>query len=208
MIGLTDNRWVLPLAIAVTAVLVAVAGVLAYDEFSGDRAPPDEPGPPPTGPTARRALRIASRAAEDWNRDAELAGATAHYARRDSGGYSGEWTFQFYSPLSKWMGLFVVENGRATLIRETLSPYEIPVFPDDEWRIDSDEALSIWWDQGGRYLVTRRPDAGITFRLRASEERPRRPAWIVTGTLPGHQSDFSLLVDAIDGSVLQEINPQ
>ena len=204
MIALTENRWVLPLAIALTAILVTVAGVLAYDEFSGYRADPEEPEMLPKGPTARKALQIASRAAEGWNQDAGLTGATVHYALQDSGEYSGEWTFQFYSPLSRWMGLFVVESGKATLVRETLSPYEIPVFHNGVWRVDSDEALSIWWDHGGRHLLTRRPDTGISLRLRAREADRSGAVWIVTGTLPGHRSEFSLVVDASDGSVVKE----
>ena len=125
MADLTNSRWLLPVAIAVTVILVAVAGVLAYDQFARPGSADETAGLPDIGVTARAALKIAARAAAGWHEDAGCAGAVVHYRSLSSAQEDAEWAFQFYSPSTRRLGLFVVEGREARLMRESLSPTDL-----------------------------------------------------------------------------------
>jgi len=206
MIRLAETRWLVPLAAIMTIMLVAVAGVLAFDQFSSPSDPPATSQPPEVGLTAKAAARPAYKSAEQWREDAELAGAQIHYTALGQGPKGAEWAFQFYSPSTERLAIFLVAGGEATLMRDTLSPYDLPTFSRETWRIDSDEVLSLWWDRGGSHLVRRRPDSDVTLRLRVSEQTPRGPSWTAVGSVPGQQSRFVIAVDATDGSVIERLD--
>jgi hypothetical protein len=193
---------VLLVTAVVTGAMLIVLGVLVYDEFVASAASGPAPGPPDLGMTARSALKQAEQAARAWQSDAELAGALLHQEATCSGPCEGEWAFQFYSPTSSRLALLVTAGGEATIVRDALSPYALPTFSSDAWRVDSDRALEVWWEEGGSYLVERRPNSVISLRLGRSQERPDRLVWTVTGSIPEEGSEFSVRVDARDGTVL------
>jgi len=208
MIQLLENRWVFPLAVAVTGVVVIIAGVLAYDEFMARPAVGATVSPPDTGDTVRTALRPASRVAARWRTDAELTGALIHIEGAEGTGDAPEWTFQFFSPSSGSVGLISAGRAEASLLHESRAPYALPTFASETWSVDSDEALGIWWRQGGGYLVTRRPDSEITMRLGLADEGRGGPVWVVSGSVPGQQSAFSVTVDATDGSIIEPLETE
>ena len=76
-------------------------------------------------------------------------------------------------------------------------------FSAEAWRVDSDQALRTWWDNGGRTLVARRPDATLAIQLRLPDESGGDPVWTVIGLVFGTESTFTVAVNASSGALIE-----
>jgi len=131
-------------------------------------------------PTARETYPAALEAAQAWQADASPAVISAHWRPRRGHWPTSLWMFQFYSPSTHRTAVVVVEDRRARLLQETLSPYALPTFTDDEWQVDSSTALQVWWEKVGATFLALHPDMDLAAQLRV-EEGGERLVWIVTG---------------------------
>jgi hypothetical protein len=200
---LMNARWLILLGAASALIIAVVIGVLVHDQ------PKEEPvrvslEEPPEMITAATALKTATRDAQEWQDDAQLTSAVVHCRNVGRQPRPVNWAFQFYSPSTGRLALIVVTQGDAVRVRDALSPYKVPAIPRRRWRIASDEAVRIWWENGGRYLVTRRPDAALTLRLDVPEDEAQDPVWTVVGSIPDQGSEHMVRLSGFDGRVLEE----
>lgn len=198
------TKWLLRLGAAGVVIVLALIVALTQDQLAGRPGQTSLSDPPELGTTATEAYRAAAEEATGWQEDAQLVGAVAHYSNPGAGTTDAQWAFQFYSPAAHRLSLIVVIEGQARQVRDVLSPYRVPTTSRKRWRIDSDEALRIWWERGGQYLLTRRPSADLTLRLEASEDHGEVPVWTVVGTIPDVGTDHTVTLSGLDGSVLEE----
>jgi len=192
-------RWWLLLGLGL--ILLVVVGALIYGWLAGPAAPPPVVEVVDGGVTARQAFASAAESAAQWQEDAGPATISCH--RPAVGVQLGgevEWAFQFFSPSTQRLALITVAGGAARMVRESVSPYTVPTFSTEEWRVDSDQALQTWWKHGGGSLVARRPDTDLAMELRMPEGGGEHPVWTVVGLVAGTETAFTVVVDATDGA--------
>ena len=184
-------------------VLLVIVGTLIYGWLVGPAASPAA-GMAPQTVTARQALAPAAELAGQWREDARLAAVSARWpAAQVQEGSQVEWAFQFFSPSTQRLALIVVAGGKARLVRESLSPYPVSTFSPAEWRVDSDRALQVWWNRGGKDLVMRRPDADLAMQLRMPDGGGGQPLWTAVGSLAGTEAILIVTVNATTGVLVE-----
>ena len=194
----------LALLLVLGLILLTVVGVWFYARLIEPPAAPPMAGLPVGGITARAAFDPAAELAAQWQDDARLAAVSCQWPevgmqQRDD----VEWAFQFFSPSIQRLALITVADGAARVVRDSLSPYEMSTFSAEAWRVDSDQALRTWWDNGGRTLVERRPDATLAIQLRPPDESGADPVWTVIGLVFGTESTFTVAVNASSGALIE-----
>ena len=183
--------------------LLLVAVGIVYIRRTETSTPPAMPWMGYGGPTAREALSPASEVAAQWQEDAHLVAVSGHLTwETGQQGYSVEWAFQFFSPSTQRLALILVSDGKARLMRDSLSPYRVHTFSLERWRVDSDRALQIWWDNGGSAVLARRPDTELVIKLNLPAEGDE-PLWTVAGVFPGQGDAFTIMVNATTGAVIK-----
>jgi hypothetical protein len=157
---------------------------------------------PETPYSARSLYNQAERVAQAWQPDAGLVSAVASWPFAELDGLSGpvDWTFSFFSPGTQRVYVVNANQEQVTPIRETLSPYLLPMVALDRWRVDSYQALSAWLNGGGGDFLRGYPIVDISVRLAVDEGQV---LWAVVGTDRGNQSAFAVRLDAAGGSVLE-----
>ena len=195
-------RWLLFLGLGL--ILLFVVGLLFYGQSNRPTAPSPKMELAGFGTTARQAFAPAAELAAQWQEDARLAIVSRHWpaaGRQSAGG--GEWAFQFFSPSTQRLALITVAGEGARMARESLSPYSVPTFSAEEWQVDSDLALQVWWERGGNTLLEHRPDADLAMQLRVPEEGGEHLIWTVAG-FAGTESAITVAVDGTDGAVVEQ----
>jgi hypothetical protein len=188
------------LLLSLGLILFAALGVLVYGQLAGLAVSSQSSGPAGSGGSARQAFAPAAALAAQWQEDARLAIVSGQWSAMGARPESDvQWSFQFFSPSTQRLALIVVDSGTARVLREGLSPYVVPTFPLEEWRVDSDQARQTWWDRGGGSMVAQRPDADLLMQLRVPAEEGEHPVWSVAGLVAGTDSAFTVAVDATDG---------
>jgi hypothetical protein len=196
-------RWLLLLGLSL--ILLAVVGALVYDRSTGPAALPPAAGLADSHVTARQAFAPAAEFARQWREDARLVGVSGRWsAVGTQPGSQVEWAFQFFSPSIQRLALITVAGEGARMVRESVSPYPVPTFSTQEWRVDSDQALWTWWDRGGEDLVARRPDADLAMQLRMPQQGGGQPAWTVVGSAAGMDTIFTVVVNATGGALVEQ----
>jgi hypothetical protein len=202
MAGSSSVRWWLLLGLGL--VLLAVVGALVYGRVA-PASPPPIGGAVDGGVTARQAFTAAAELAAQWQEDAGLSVASCHWpAVEVQSGGAVEWNFQFFSPSTQRLALVAADGEAARVVRESLSPYVVPTFSAEAWRVDSDQALQTWWDRGGGRWVARRPDIDLAMQLRMPDDGDDDPVWTVVGLVVGADATFSVRVNATDGTLLEQ----
>ena len=193
-------RWWLLLGL-LGLVLLAVVGALVYGRLAGPSVLPPVMGAIEGGVTARQAFAPAGELAAQWQEDALLSAVSCRRpALGIQSGSEFEWVFQFFSSSTQRVALVAVDGGVGRMVRESVSPYTVPTFSTEAWRVDSDQALQAWWDRGGGNLVARRPDANLAMQLRIPDEGGEHPVWTVVGLVAGTETAFTVVVDATSGT--------
>lgn len=154
--------------------------------------------PLPQEPTARQAYQAAQEVARAWQMDARLASLSAQW-RPIRGRWPAQtvWMAQFYSPAAGRMAVVVAERGRARLIQEMASPYPLPTLAEERWRVDSPQALSVWWENGGEDFLARHTEVEVTARLKPFGSGDDRPVWTITA-VAGNQV-HTVTLSGVDG---------
>jgi hypothetical protein len=183
--------------------LAVVVGVVIFDRLVQPTGPLPAASLPAIQLTAREALAPAAEMAGQWQEDARMAAVSAFWSRVGIlWGGQAEWAFQFFSPSTRRLAIITVVNGRARMVRESASPYMVTTFSAEEWNVDSDQALQTWWNRGGGALVSRRPEIDLAMQLRPLDESGQL-AWSVAGSTAGTEAAFTVVVSAVDGTVLE-----
>ena len=183
--------------------LAVVVGVLIFDRLVQPASPTPEASLPDIQITAHQALAPAVELAGQWQEDARLAAVSGFWSRVGvQMGGQAEWAFQFFSPSTRRVAIVTVADGRTQMVRENTSPYMVATFSAEEWNVDSDQALQTWWNRGGGALVSRRPEIDLAMQLRPLDEGSG-PVWSVVGSTAGTETAFTVVVSAVDGTVVE-----
>ena len=202
MSGGSGVRWLLMLGFGLS--LLVVVGVLVHDRLAAPVAPPPTTEVGDGGVTARQAFAPAAELAAQWQEDAHLAAISGRWSAVGmQPGDQVEWTFQFFSPSTQRLAIIVAVGEEARVLREGLSPYMVPTFSTEKWRVDSDEALRTWWESGGSTVVARRPDTDLAVQLHMPDGGGDHPIWTVVGWVVGTRSAFTVVVDATSGAQVE-----
>jgi hypothetical protein len=155
------------------------------------------------GGSAKRLYAWADQAVRSLQGDAELASASTSwpFAAVEDLDDQVDWTFQFYSATTRRIYVVSVRESQATVLREALSPYALPTIAAEDWRTDSQQALSKWLSAGGGGFLDTRSVVDVSARLRHSETG--RLVWIVAGVARGTQDAFVAQVDARGGQIVE-----
>ncbi|MGB9775491.1 MAG: hypothetical protein ACPLYD_02310 [Anaerolineae bacterium] len=190
------GRW----AVVVGLAFIAALGLAVLILWPGLRPAGGSPlaAPLPLEPTARQALRAAQEAARAWQPDALPSSLSAHWQRtRGRWPTQTVWTLHFYSPSSGRLAVFLVEVGRTRMLREAFSPYPLPTFAEEQWRVDSPQAIEAWWSSGGADFLARHSDAEVTLQLKPASPTDHRPEWVMTA-MAGRQVQV-VTISGVDG---------
>ena len=194
------------LALLVVVVFAVLSQVIARSP--GQTMGPQVPLAPvhrlPGIPQSARSLYPrADQAARSWQADAQLVSATASwsFARVDDFSQPIDWTFQFYSPGTGQLYVVSVDEAQALPITSQLSPYSLPAVSPEAWRVDSQEGLSTWLNQGGAAFLKAHSVVDVSARLHHSADG--RLVWSVVGMVRDSQVFHLVRVDAESGQVIE-----
>ena len=159
---------------------------------------------PETPNSVRSLYDRAERVAKEWQPDAGLVSAVASWPFATLDDLSGpvDWTLSFFSPGTQRVYVLNVHLDQITTVRETLSPYPLPVVTIERWRVDSHQALNAWLNGGGGDFLRSHPVVDVSARLHIQEERA---VWAVIGTVQesdaqGGPPVLVVDLDATDGA--------
>ena len=196
--------WWLPPVVGAAIIFLAVAAIL-LTQPDAEGSPVVDGGLAPEGLTAREAYRSAADLAEERWPDADLAIVSGHWTELGSeNGNESQWSFHFFSASAQRLILVAVSSDEAWLVRDSLSPYPVPTFSQRDWKVDSDEAIQVWWDEVGRALVEHRPDAELVAQLRVSEDYGGQLVWVIGGLASGRADPLTTVVSGLDGSKVDQ----
>jgi hypothetical protein len=153
--------------------------------------------------SARNVYALADQAARSWQKDAALVSASASwlFVEVDDLGAPTNWTFQFFSPRTQKLYVVSAGESQVTVIRDTLSPYVLPTAPVGEWQLDSNQALTIWLNNGGGDLLATHPIVDVSAMLQPPDGGGLE--WVVVGTVRDSQTVHLVRIDAQSGALLQ-----
>ena len=155
---------------------------------------------PETPHSAQNLYAQAEQAAQRWQPDAALVSAAASWSFASLDNFSRpiDWTFQFYSPSTARVYVISVSGTTVTPIRETLSPYSLPVIDVERWQIDSYQALNTWLNRGGGAFLKRTAIVDVSIRL--ARPQGNAPVWMVVGIDDSGQAIQSERLNAYEGN--------
>jgi hypothetical protein len=153
--------------------------------------------------SARNLYPLADQAARSWQKDAKLVSASASwlFVKMEDLSAPTNWTFQFFSPRAQKIYVVSASEQRVTVIRDSLSPYVLPAAPVGEWQLDSNQALTIWLNNGGGDLLAAHPVVDVSAMLQLSEQDGLE--WFVAGTVRDSQTVHLVRIDAQSGALVQ-----
>lgn len=155
--------------------------------------------------SAHQAYAQAFALAQNWQGDAQLAGARASFRQEAAGAIGGgqTWSFQFFSPSTSRLYLLSVqgEQAQGELAVERLVRAEMTYVEVTQWRVDSEEALLIFLSHGGEEFLRQHPEAVINLQL-VPPKKNGGLIWLASGVAPGGQAVFFVQIDAQTGSVI------
>ena len=185
-------------------ILLIAVGAFVYDRLVGSASLPPAAGLAGSRVTARQAFAPAAELAAQWQEDARMAAVSGRWSAVGAqAGGQVVWASQFFSPSTQRLALITVADGTARMVREGVSPFVVPTFSSQEWRVDSDRALWTWWDHGGEDLVAQHPEADLAMQLRVPDEGGGQPVWTVVGSVAGTETAFTVMMNAIDGALVE-----
>jgi hypothetical protein len=145
-----------------------------------------------------------------WAEDAQLVAASASWpdvTALDQVGQPVEWSYRFYSARKE--RLFIVRvapDNQVTRLEHAVKVTVPPAALDaDRWLVDSPTALALWLDFGGADLLRRNPGLEVLIQLRRLKNYDG-PVWMVVGLDKRTQDIHIVVVDAVEGFILQSGN--
>lgn len=211
--------WLLGFAVFIVLVAVAVVGVFFWQQSrldlavtpvaSGQGVPEDMPTMSDLSEGGEPALISFGRAhgrALNWQGDASLINASATWAvvngATDIQDGRANWNFVFYSPTQNTAVSSTVVNDQVSVsepypILQKLNPLQV-----GGWRIDSDDALAIFLQNGGDTFLNTQTDITVTTQLSTISDE-QRMEWLISAFANRNGEALTLVIDATSGEVLQ-----
>ena len=113
------------------------------------------------------------------------------------------WTFQVYSPSKQVLAIIILQGKEPRLLREIAALYPQTALPLSDWVMDSQDAMSTWWKNGGSTIWGRENSEGVHLFLGLNTEA--QMVWQVTVTQKGSEdlSYWEIAADNAVGQVLE-----
>ncbi|MCP4363007.1 MAG: PepSY domain-containing protein [Chloroflexi bacterium] len=186
-----------------------VAGLLGLFYFNANPVVPEPPGSvatytiPFTEDSAKTMYLLAQQEAQNWQSDVDLVASSTRWsnASLDDLGQAGIWDFRFFSDKSDRIFFTFVTPEKEVISRANINKLRKPPYlinPAD-WVLDSNEAISIWVNNGGGAFLEAFPENQVEVLLRQTEPRP---VWDIVGISADQSQVVYLSIDAADGTVL------
>jgi hypothetical protein len=154
--------------------------------------------------TAREWYPAAITEAEDWQTDVQLVSATASWSNvqsEDDLQQAVAWGYSFLSPQTRQVRVIsVTPEGaeHAQTLDATANTRGVDV---SLWQVDSEQALSLFLDNGGRDFLAQHPGATVSLRV-GLEESGERLIWRLMGIYSPERATLMVTVDATTGELL------
>ena len=157
------------------------------------------------GDSAKTVYLLALQNAQNWQSDVDLVALSTRWTNSTAEklGQAEIWDFRFYSDKSQRIYFTVVTPdknvvGRAHINKLRNAPY---VVEPSGWVVDSNEAISIWANNGGGAFLTAFPENSVELLLR---QTPAGPAWDILGINADQSQILYLSIDASTGAILNQ----
>jgi hypothetical protein len=196
----------LRIVILILAVLlIAVYGTLAVLVLAmggtDSEAQADEPR---TMETARDTYPAAVAEAQSWEDEAQLVSATASWSNvqtEEDLQQTVEWGFTFLSPQTRQVRVVSVTPDGAEHVQTADATAKTRGVQVSAWRVDSEQVLSLFLDNGGRDFLAQYPGATVTLRV-GLDEGNERLMWYAMGIYSPERATIVVAVDATTGELL------
>lgn len=167
-------------------------------------------GPPRSqiiGDTANRGYPLALEVAQAWQADARLVSvsATEEGFRSELDLYTGNgvWSYQFYSTAASAVSTIKVVNGDAALLTGKKVEDVIPLLDTNTWLIDSNRAMSIAMESGGKTFYSE--NFGVASIMQLSQNvASGRMEWLTILVNQDSGSVYQQRIDAMTGEIIPE----
>lgn len=174
------------------------------------------PTPPPVanyaltfeGVAAKEAYPPALANAQEWQGDVALVAASTHWpeATLESVTRFGAWDFRFYSPTRRRIYFAVVRPDQPVIGRPHLYKQETNVSTSlvdpTAWLVDSDEAVTIWVNNGGGPFLETFPGSSVELLLHQLPQE-NLLVWDIIGVSQDQSQIFFLSINANNGNILE-----
>ncbi|KAA3660604.1 MAG: hypothetical protein DWQ04_18905 [Chloroflexi bacterium] len=169
-----------------------------------------EPTPVFEGRTAKIAFAAARNRAALWQADAELLTASATFSQGATPEIllAGEtsWAFSFYSPTSGKSATFSVIENDATLVGTGSSEQVYTPLNITNWQLDSDDAVGIMLESGGKEMIEEEGITILTMALLAGNQNDSNELeWLVSLIAPQNGRILDLRLNAVSGEMIEII---
>ncbi len=178
---------------------LVLLGLVAFSVWnaqaiSGSRMP-DIAG----GQKAKEAYELVQAwATSTWLEDARMVNCQTSYSSLQE--MNEGWTFQMYSPSKQVLAIIILQGKEPRLLREIAALYPQTALPLSDWVMDSQDAMSTWWKNGGSTIWGREDSEGVHLFLGLNTKA--QMVWQVTVTQKG-SVDLSYWEIAADNAVGQ-----
>jgi hypothetical protein len=157
------------------------------------------------GRTATDAYLTAKSRAMTWKEDAMLYSASATWSQGADqqemlGGVTG-WGFTFYSSVASSIALFSVVGDEATLVTEGNVAQQQQPLNASEWKLDSQDALQRFLEEGGTSFMEAEGVIILTMLLTSNSESSGIE-WRVSLFATQTQKTLTMRIDATSGVIL------
>jgi hypothetical protein len=193
------------LILILAVLLVAVYGTLAVLVLAvGGTDSEAQVAEPRTLETARDTYPAAVAEAQSWQDEAQLVSATASWSNvqtEEDLQQTAAWGFTFLSPQTRQVRVVSVTPDGAEHVQTADATAKTRGVEVSAWRVDSEQVLSLFLDNGGRDFLAQYPGATITLRV-GLEEGSERLVWYAMAIYSPERATIVVAVDATTGELL------
>jgi hypothetical protein len=204
----SKKEWAILIALVVLVLVVYGGFLVVVMRSRGAEVKSAAPRPTPSRPvrTAQEAYPPAVEVARAWQPDARLSHASGAWGSGVSPQelLEGEttWGFHFISAGARQFCVVSVVGGQAWVIESGRIP-RVPILLEvADWHVDSPQALSIFFDHGGRDFLAAHADADVHLRLLTRVENETL-LWLAVGLSASDGLAHTVPVDAVTGAVVE-----
>jgi hypothetical protein len=151
----------LSLITVVLAVLTAV--VLMVQQGNGASAVWVKAPYPTPALNAKQAYEHVATWMDTWAEDGELVTASLSLVKDEE--RNAPWSFLIYSRKRKRVAVVTLMGSELTVLREQPAVYPQTGVDPEQWVLDSDAVLELWWQRGGNVAWTQSEARSLHLRL-------------------------------------------
>ena len=159
------------------------------------------------GPTAKEAYQEALAGAQQWQGDVDLVATSAYWpeATLSSVTQFDTWDFRFFSPARQRVYFAVVRPNQPVIGRPHLYKRDTTttaLVDPTAWLIDSDEAVTIWVNNGGGPFLEAFPGSSVELLLHQLPQQ-NLLVWDIIAVSQDQSQLFYLSINANNGNILE-----